>query len=582
MLIRLWAQIDSKHRIRLLLLTILMVVTSLAEVISIGAVMPFLGALTSSDHHLAKLFLSKAPFLKGYVEPNFALIFFTLIFIASVLLAAILRISLLLFQVRLGFDVGGILSTKIYLRTLYQPYIVHLSRNSSDVIAAIANKANNVVGNILMPFLNILSSSVILVAIISALIIIQPMVALVTIIGFSCIYLIVFFLSSKKLYGESERISSGSSLIIKLLHEGLGSIRDILIDGTQSVYIDEYKKTDLPVRKAQANIQIISGMPRYVVEALGMALIAIVALLFASDHKSTGDIVAILGAFALGAQRILPALQQIYAGISVMKGGQKPLHDVLEMLEQPMLGNMPPEARKGQIVFNKSIELKNVNFRYSDTQPFVLNNINLSIKRGERIGLVGVTGSGKSTLIDILLGLLEPTNGNLFVDDCEINATNLLGWQDHVAHVPQSIFLADASVTENIAFGIKPSNIDADRVCSMARLAKIDSTIESWDDSYQTKIGENGVRLSGGQRQRIGIARGLYKGADFVVFDEATSALDNKTENEVINAIESLGGNITTIYIAHRLTTLKNCDRIIELVNGEIKRICKYDEITPL
>jgi ATP-binding cassette subfamily B protein len=313
-------------------------------------------------------------------------------------------------------------------------------------------------------------------------------------------------------------------------------------------------------------------------EALGMLLIAILAYTLAKQPDGVAKVIPVLGALAFGAQRLLPVLQQGYSAWINIQGGQASLHDVLELLDQPL----PVYANQSiyeQLSFQQCISLNNLSFRYSAQTPWVLKDLNLSITKGSRVGFIGKTGSGKSTLIDIVMGLLQPNEGGLEIDGHQITASNCRSWQAHIAHVPQVIFLSDSTIEENIAFGIPKEKIDHERVMQAAAQAQIAEIIESWPKQYQTFVGERGIRLSGGQRQRIGIARALYKQADVMIFDEATSALDNETEQAVMQAIESLSKNLTILIIAHRLTTLKSCTQIVELDEGRIKRVGSYQDI---
>jgi ABC-type bacteriocin/lantibiotic exporter with double-glycine peptidase domain len=274
----------------------------------------------------------------------------------------------------------------------------------------------------------------------------------------------------------------------------------------------------------------------------------------------------------------LPVLQQAYAAWSGIRGGQASLHDTLELLDQPLPDYADQPAAK-TLPFKYNISLRQLTFRYSPQTPDVLKQLDLTISKGSRVGFVGTTGSGKSTLLDIVMGLLQPTDGALEIDGQAVTPGNNRAWQAHVAHVPQAIFLADSTIEENIAFGVPKEQIDPKRVRQAAQQAQIADSIESWPKQYQTFVGERGIRLSGGQRQRIGIARALYKQADVIIFDEATSALDNETEQAVMQAIEGLSEDLTILIIAHRLTTLKNCTLIVELGNGGIMRTGAYQDV---
>jgi len=366
--------------------------------------------------------------------------------------------------------------------------------------------------------------------------------------------------------------------VIKSLQEGLGGIRDVLIDGSQATYCQVYRNADLRLRRAQGNSAFISASPRYGMEALGMLLIAALAYSLAQQDDGIAKAIPILGALALGAQRLLPVLQQAYGSWAGIQSGQAALQDTLNLLDQPLPSYADQPAAE-PLSFKHTISLKQLAFRYSPQTPYVLEQINLTIAKGSRVGFIGATGSGKSTLLDIVMGLLEPTEGTLEIDGKPVTPGNNRAWQAHIAHVPQAIFLADSSIEENIAFGVPPDQIDHERVRQAAQQAQIADIIETWPKQYQTFVGERGIRLSGGQRQRIGIARALYKQADVIIFDEATSALDNETEQAVMQAIEGLNENLTILIIAHRLTTLKNCTQIVELSECGIKRTGSYQDI---
>jgi ATP-binding cassette, subfamily B, bacterial PglK len=576
---RLWVHINQRRRVQFGLLLLIMIVTSLAEVISIGAVLPFLGALTAPERIFAHPSLQ--PFINalGLTEPKHLLLPVTIAFSIGALFSGAMRIVLLWSQTRLSHAIGADFSISIYRRTLYQPYVVHVARNTSEVIAGVASKANGVVNNIILPALTLISSSSMLVFILFALLIIEPLVVTTAFVGFGVIYVVIILVTKKALVRDSKRINLESNQVIKALQEGLGGIRDVLIDGTQDTYCNIYRNSDLPLRRATANISIISGFPRYGIETLGMVLIAILAYSLAGSSSGIINSIPVLGALALGAQRLLPVLQQAYSSWSSIRGGQAPLVGALELLEQPLPADLNSSSAL-PMPFEQGIKLNNLAFKYTENRPWVLQHgLSLKIPKGSRIGFIGATGSGKSTLLDIIMGLLPPTIGSLEIDDVEITPDNHRSWLAHIAHVPQAIFLADSSIAENIAFGLPKEKIDYTRVRESAEKAQVAKTIESWASQYDTVVGERGVRLSGGQRQRIGIARALYKKADVIVFDEATSALDNDTEQAVMEAIENLGDEITVIIVAHRLTTLENCTSIVELVDGKVGWIGTYQDI---
>jgi len=548
-----------------------MTLSSFAEILSIGAVLPFLGALTAPkrifEHSVAQPFIH----LMGLTSADQLMLPLTIIFCLAALMAGGLRVLLLWTSIRLSFAVGADLSNGIYRRTLYQPYAVHIARNSSEVINGISTKVGEVIFYILMPTLNLISASVMLVMILIAFLSVIPGIALAAFGGFGLTYAFIIRLARNRLKVDSQHIARESTNVIKSLQEGLGGIRDVLIDGSQEVFCANYRNADQTLRRAQGNNQFISYSPRYGMEALAMLLIATLAYVLSKQPDGIAMAIPMLAAMALGMQRLLPALQQAYGAWSTIHGAQASLQDALVLLDQPL----PDHAEKlvtKPLLFQHQINLKQVSFRYSLQMPWVLKNVELTIEKGSRVGFIGTTGSGKSTLLDIIMGLLQPTEGSIEIDGQPIAIENRRSWQAHIAHVPQAIFLADASIEENIAFGTPKELIDHERVRQSARQAQMADLIEAWPLKYKTSVGERGVQLSGGQRQRIGIARALYKQADVIIFDESTSALDNETELAVMQAIEALSSDLTILIIAHRISTLKNCTQIIELGNGSIKK----------
>ena len=578
LLARLWRHISSRRRRQFGFLLVLMLIASFAEILSIGAVLPFLGVLTTPErvfeHSLAQPFIQ----ILGLTEPAQLLLPLTIIFGLAAVVAGVMRLLLLWASTRLSFAIGADLSMSIYRRTLYQPYEIHVARNSSGVINGIWSKAKGVIGGVIMPVLTLISASVMLIVILIAMLSVEPLIALATFGGFGLIYVSIIRITRIKKIRNSKTIAHESTQVVKTLQEGLGGIRDVLIDGSQEAYCHIYHKADLPMRRAQGSIHIIANSPRFGMEALGMLLIAVLAYTLAQEADGVAKAIPILGALALGAQRLLPVMQSSYAAWTSIQGFQVSLQDTLDLLDQPFPDYANQPAAK-PLPFQQQIKLNQLSFRYSPQSAWVLRNLDLNIAKGSRIGIIGATGSGKSTLLDIVMGLLRPSEGSIEIDGQPVTIENHRAWQAHIAHVPQDIFLADSTIEENIAFGIPKDQIDHERVRQAAQQAQIADSIDTWPKQYQTFVGERGVRLSGGQRQRIGIARALYKQADVIIFDEATSALDNETEQGVMQAIEGLSTELTILIIAHRLSTLRNCTQIVELGGCGILRTGSYQNI---
>jgi len=578
----LWRYLSPRRKKQFYLVLVLMFLVSITEVISVGAIIPFLAILTAPEVVYQHEFMQPINNILNITSSEQLLLPLTIAFILTVILVGIFRLLLLFVVTRLSFATGADLSNDIYRLTLYQDYSVHVSRNSSELINAIIVKTNTVIGGIIWPTLTLISSLIIILAILGTLFLIELEIALIVSLGFGLLYFGVIRYTKKQLRENSQIIAEQSTQMVKSLQEGLGGIRDVLIDGSQKFYCDLYRNADSPLRRASGNNQFISSSPRYIIEAIGMVLITGIAYKMSLQENGLVNALPTLGALALGAQRLLPALQQAYSSYSQLKGAHSSFQDVLKLLDQKLPQHaIRIEGYKSPIpmLFENEIELNNVSFRYKVGGNWVLKNNNLKLSKGSRTGFMGVTGSGKSTLLDVIMGLLSPTNGKLLVDGQLITSENRRDWQAHIAHVPQNIYLSDSTIEENIAFGIPKEKINHKQIERAAQQAQILSLIDSWKDGYQTFVGERGVRLSGGQRQRIGIARALYKKANVLIFDEATSALDNETERVVMDQIEGLGQDLTILIIAHRLTTLQGCDQIVQVnENGDLK-ISSYQEL---
>ena len=570
---------ERKRRYQFLILLTLMIFTSMFEVISIGAVIPFLGVLIEPSNIFELPAAQSFIQFLGADQPTQIVFPISALFAIAVLLSGAMRLLLLWASVRFSFTLGVDFSVGIFTQVINQPYIAHTKQNSSDIISAISIKIAQVIDGVVLSVLNMISSFIIFIAIITILLIINPGASLIAILFFSSFYLFFILYVKKKLKVNSLNISHESNSLIKLLQEALGGIRDIIIDGNQQLYRDIFKRADHIFRKSLGSNLFISSSPRYIVETFGVILIVLLAYMLSTQgEQSFADGIPVLGALALGAQRLLPVMQTSYNAWGNLKGTHFVLEEVLVFLN--INDSKTMNVINDNCAFEKNIRLKDVSFGYDENSLPTINKINVDIKKGDCIGVIGKTGSGKSTLIDIMMGLLDPTHGTLEVDENVITSSNRRAWQSRIAHVPQNIYLSDSTLEENIAFGIPVEEIDSSLVRRAAISANIDSVINEWPLKYKTILGERGIRLSGGQRQRIGIARALYKQADVLFLDEATSSVDTTTESSIMKAIEKLGNDVTLIIIAHRITTLKNCSRILELTNeGKIYEKA-YSDIT--
>jgi ATP-binding cassette subfamily B protein len=546
-----------------------MVLSSLSELISLGAVMPFLATILDPDIILKREIIVKMANLFSLYSKDDIFLFITINFIAAVVAASALRTFLQSETIRVSFQIGAHITNKIYYKIINQKYSDHIAINSSEKINSITNKANEVIFYILLPSISFLSSLIMVLIVMVYLINFLPLNVLIAMSILAVIYIAIAKFSGAVLKRNSLLAASLSTYSIKILQESLGGIRDVLINNLQQYFCEIFEENDRLLRKAQSSSQFISQFPKYVIEGLGMLLVIIIAYLSTLSQDAT-SVVPMLAILALGAQRLLPGLQQIYYSRTTILGNQSSLADVINLLD--IRDDVVFNSINDKIMLEKNFVLKTVDlsFKYNQEYQFILENVNIEINRGDRVAVVGETGSGKSTLIDILMGLLEPTSGYLMLNEQVISKNNMQSWQSHVSHVPQSVFLSDTSIAENIAFGVVKELIDFNRVMECAKLACISSFIEHMPNKYNTLIGERGAFLSGGQRQRLGIARALYKKASVIVLDEATSALDEGTETEVMKALYNMPNEITLIIIAHRLTTISLCNKKFKISNKNI------------
>ena len=572
------SHLSARRRKQLGLLLGLMLVGSLAEIVTIGAVVPFISLMARPETAMEYPVLQNLFAALGWQQPDSLVLPMSIAFVCVVLVATGIRLLLVYVSNKLTFAIGHDIGVKLYHVMLHQPYAFHISQNSSEVLGNV-NKVQIVVGAVLRPAIEGIIAVILSVAILVALMLVDAKTALTAGVLFAVMYLGIMKLFRKRLQRNGKIIAAAQGSRMRSIQEGLGGIRDVILDGNQAHYSGEFAKVDRRFRNAQAANAFLGASPRFLVEAIGIALI--VALAYALFLQSGGLVGAlpVLAALALGAHRLLPLLQKIYQAWSQTTGNLQVLDDLVSMLSLPVASARNRRRQSDALPFDNRIEFDNLHFRYLETEPEVLTDINLTIPKGSRVGIVGKTGSGKSTLMDILMGLLEPTGGRIRVDGNAIDAENQNHWRQRIAHVPQHIYLSDASITENIALGVSPDRIDQDRVHQAACQAQIAEFIESHRQGYDTRVGERGVQLSGGQRQRIGIARALYKDADVLVFDEASSALDTETETAVMQAVSQLDPNLTLFIIAHRVQTLRECDLILRLEDGHLVSAGSYEEV---
>ncbi len=568
-LIGLIGNLSKYRKTQLIQLLILMLMGGIAEFISLGAIVPFLAILIDTQQALDIPFVV---FVLDVININPSDDIYkqiTILFIFVIIISNIIRFLLLTTIMKFNFSLGHDLGIKIYRNSLNTPYAECVLRNSSEIVGGI-NKLEHLTW-IVLSIINAMSGVIMIFFIFITILLISPVFASTLFLSLFAVYSIFFLISKNKLKKSSFIIGENSNKRVQLIQEGLGSIRDILLNHNQLVFLNQFKEIDLEMRNAQISNSIIGASPRFIIEAFAMVAIVLIAYFSISNNNtSTAYIVSTLGALTLGLQRLVPLAQHVYSGWTQFSGNKNILNDVMKLAKSSKLGEMDKIVKS--ISFNRAIEFKNVSFFYNNNESLVVDNVNFLIKKGTMVGLIGATGSGKTTIVDLLSTLLNPTNGEILVDNSPLNDNFYFKWKEKITYVSQHIYLLDASFAQNIAFGLSNNEIDLNIVKSVADQAQISKFIENNNNGYQTIIGENGVFLSGGQKQRIGIARALYKNSQILIFDEATSALDSETEENIILSIKNFKKDITIIIISHRATTMKYCDSIYKITDGKVTK----------
>jgi ATP-binding cassette subfamily B protein len=553
MLRQLFDVIAPRRRRQLASVLTLMLIGAAAEVAVIGAVVPFLAMLTGQTKALPGP-LAALPDTQAVA----------MLFLVAVLAASAIRLLLARASQRFSAGLAHDLAMGTQRRILAQPYSFHVERHSSEMVASL-DKVHLVAFGIVQQALTTIVAIVVGLVILLFLLAIDPLASLVAFLSLGLVYALIAGLARRRFARFSEVFGSAYDERVKLVQESLGGIRDLIIDQSQPAYLESFRKVDRRFTDSLADSIFLAGLPRYLIEPAAVAVVAVLAMVLAGREGGLNAAIPALGAIALGGLRLLPLMQQAFSGWASIASNRSVAGQVLDLLRLPVREQVaaPP------LPFNTAIALRDMTFSYPGRAEPALANVSLRIARGERVALVGDTGSGKSTLADLIMGLLVPDRGTVEIDGTALDADRIGAWQRNIAHVSQSLFLADASIARNIAFGAPDEALDMDRVREAATKAEIADFIDSLPDGFETSVGERGTRLSGGQRQRIAIARALYKNAPLLVLDEATNALDESIEARILDNLLADKGR-TILVIGHRPSALRHCDRIVRLADGRI------------
>jgi ABC-type multidrug transport system fused ATPase/permease subunit len=578
---KLFSLITPYQRKRFYKLQILVVIMSFMEIIGVTSIIPFMALVgdpsqLKQDTIIAKAYLSSG--IASEQEFLFLLGLFVLgmLFVSSVIsMLTIWRLAI--FGSRIGIE----LADTLYIHYLKQDWLFHSAGSSAQLTKKVSQEALRVSRGLVMPLMSINSRFLFIIFMSSSILFYDPGVAIVGLSIFVFAYLVLYKFVRQRLHNNGIAISEAHEDRFRLMNEGFGGIKDVLLLGRDNDFINRFTKSGKAFASSQGSTETLVHVPRYLMELIAFgSMITLLLYLIVNHEGDLGMILPIISVYALATFKLMPALQQIYMNIGNIKANISAFESIQLDLENSIKADLKASTPKNGFLYPaEKIYLENITFTYPGKVEPALEKINISISAKNIIGIVGPSGAGKSTLIDIMLGLLIPQQGNLKVDDSIITSENNRLWQNSIGYVAQSIFLSEGTIVQNVAFGIPEEHVDLDKVKSALKLACLNEFIESLDEGIYTRVGERGVQLSGGQRQRVGIARALYHQAEVLIFDEATSSLDGITEKMIMESIDQLSGKKTIIMIAHRLKTIKNCDKIFFLANGRVIDEGSYQEL---
>ncbi|MGQ4880238.1 ABC transporter ATP-binding protein [Billgrantia sp. LNSP4103-1] len=584
----LYALLTRDQRKKLLRLQGLIIIMSFAEIAGVMSIGPFMALVGDMNLLYESESIASTMYRMSGVESPRDFLFWLGIMVLTILAAASFVSMYTVWRLSLyGAKVGAELGNRLYRYYMYQPWLYHANTSSSHLTKQISQETLRMTNFVINPLLHMNAKLVMAFLMATVIFIYDPVVAIVGITIFVVCYYLLFVTVRRRLVRNGKVISETQSQRFKLMAEGFGGIKDALLLGQQKTFIKRFEKPSFEFAQAAGSNQAISQVPRYAMELVAFSSVIFLVLYLLTTHNGNlGTILPVLSIYAMAGFKILPALQKVYSSMSQIRGNlasfeavRDDLYESSETREQERKKGIS-ECVDGKLIPYDGIHLENILFSYPGTREFALNGVNMEIPANRMIGIVGASGSGKSTIIDILLGLIEPDQGEIKIDDVRIEKENKRRWQNTLGFVPQSIYLADASIRENIAFGVAPESIDDEAVQRAASMANLHELLDELPDGLDTSVGERGVQLSGGQRQRIGIARALYHDAEVLILDEATSALDGITEKLIMEAIHEIMGKKTIIMIAHRLATVRQCNCIYLMKEGRVIDSGSYSELS--
>lgn len=573
--------VTPNERKKLYWLTLALVFIAFFDMVGVASIFPFLKVVSAPDLIQTNEKLKWCYSILGVRDNNSFIIALGGIMLVILVLSNVFRALVMSMVTRITWTQHGTISARLLTQYLYEPYVFFLNRNSAGLTNHLMAEVGRVVGYVLMPLVEMFAKTVFILAVFILLVAVNPLVTLCVLTVMGSSYALVYFCFRNQLASTGAANRTHAETMYKVLNEAFGGVKDIKLLGREDVFIERFSQPAMKVVDNYCSQSLIATIPKYAFESLSFAGVLLITIYSVVIKKNYQEAVPMIGLYTLAAYRIIPALQQIFQSISSIRFGRSALDSVYEDMVHYSDYRKEKQAGPDQVLpFHHSIEFRNLRFRYPKAEKDVISHFNLVIKSNTTVGFVGGTGAGKTTVIDILLGLLTSQDGEIFVDGFKICADNLCMWQRNIGYVPQHIYLCDDTVTRNIAFGVPDNEIDRVALERAAQLANIhDFIMKELPQGYETEIGEQGIRLSGGQRQRIGIARAVYHNPSVIVFDEATSALDGITEEAILEAIHNLAHKKTIVIIAHRLSTVKECDIIYLIEQGRIVAQGTYEKL---
>lgn len=566
----LFSTLNQAQRKRFFRLQLLVIIMTIAEIISIAAIGPFMLLLTNIQRieHIDKLQMLYQ--LSGANTVNEFILIASAITLLIIFCAAAISIFTVWQLAHFTSRIGAEMSNRLFTFYLNKNWLYHSVNDSTKLSNKITSEANRVANLIIQPLMNLNAKLLLALGICIGIFIMEPMIAVSGIALFLIAYSLLYLTLKSKLLNNSHAITSLNRKRFQKQMEGFGGIRDTLILNRQQSVIEQFSAFNIQLAKRNSTNTTMTIAPRYFMEFIAISAVILLVVFLTLKHQGNlGEILPLLAIYGLAGLKLLPACQQSYQNIATIKSATASFNHIKDDLIAS-LHHSPNEAKQSVIDFNEQLSINNVSFSYPNQDHQVISNLSLAIQKNQHIAFVGASGSGKSTLVDIISGLLIPNKGQILIDKTQLNAQTIKSWQRKIGFVSQHIYLVNSTIRQNVAFGLAEDAIDDQKVTAALKMAHLTELVTGLKNNIHTEVGERGVQLSGGQRQRIGIARALYHDPEILIFDEATSALDGNTESAIKDTINRLTGNKTIMTIAHRLTTIKNCDCIYLIDDGKI------------